>query len=87
MIRSDYLPYFITVAHTRSINAAALELGVTPPAVSHALKKLEEELGLILFTRSPQGVKLTAHGEIILPLAKNALFSINPDRIRGKRVN
>lgn len=77
MIRSDYLHYFLTVAKHNSINSAALELNVTPPAVSHAIKKFEDELNLTLFTRSPRGAFLTPAGEAILPLAKEVVSALN----------
>ena len=73
MIRTEHLYYFITVARTASINAAALELNVTPPAVSHALKKLEEDLSIPLFTRSSKGVDLTKAGKTLYPYAKDII--------------
>lgn len=87
MIRSDYLHYFLTVAKYNSINSAAIELNVTPPAVSHAIKKLEDELNLTLFTRSPQGVALTTDGEIILPLAKEVILSLNQMESTAKQLS
>lgn len=46
---------------------AAEELGVTPAAVSHQVKGLEEHLGLQLFVRHRRAVALTAAGEALLP--------------------
>ena len=65
MLRTDYLYYFLAVAQTNSINAAAQQLNVTPPAVSHALKNLERDLNLTLLTRTPKGVTLTEDGMIV----------------------
>lgn len=45
-----------------SMNGAALELGVTPGAISQQIKRLEEDLGLRLFERRPQGLALTEAG-------------------------
>lgn len=54
---------FITVARTGSLTAAGADLGVTPSAVSHQLKKLEEELGVRFFQRGNNSVSLTDAGE------------------------
>ena len=62
MLRIDHLYFFLAVAQTSSINAAAQQLNLTPPAISHALKKFERDLGLTLFTRSSKGVTLTDEG-------------------------
>jgi|SRR6478736_2747239 len=54
-----------------SVKKAALELGVTPAAVSQHVKALEGVLGTALLVRHPRGVSLTAEGERLLqPLAK-----------------
>ena len=54
-----------------SVKKAALELGVTPAAVSQHVKALEELLGVALLVRHPRGVSLTAEGErLLVPLAK-----------------
>jgi LysR family transcriptional regulator, glycine cleavage system transcriptional activator len=54
-----------------SVKKAALELAVTPAAVSQHVKLLEQTLGLALLVRHPRGVSLTAEGErLLLPLAK-----------------
>lgn len=54
---------FATVARTGSLTAAGAELGVTPGAVSHQLKKLEDELGVSFFRRGNNSVFLTEAGE------------------------
>ncbi len=46
-----------------SFAAAAAELGVTPSAVSHAVRALEDALGLPLFHRDPRGLRLTEAGQ------------------------
>lgn len=53
---------FATVARTGSLTAAGAELGVTPGAVSHQLKKLEDELGVSFFRRGNNSVSLTDAG-------------------------
>ncbi len=54
---------FVTVARTGSLTAAGLELNVTSGAVSHQLKKLEDELGVSFFRRGNNSVTLTNAGE------------------------
>jgi LysR family glycine cleavage system transcriptional activator len=54
---------FATVARTGSLTAAGAELGVTSGAVSHQLKKLEDELGVRFFRRGNNSVSLTDAGE------------------------
>ncbi|HET9960308.1 MAG TPA: LysR family transcriptional regulator [Polyangiaceae bacterium] len=53
---------FVTVAQKRSFSAAAAELEVTPPAISQAIKQLEDRLGVRLFNRTTRSVSLTEAG-------------------------
>jgi LysR family glycine cleavage system transcriptional activator len=53
---------FVVTARTGSVAAAAKELHVTPSAVSHQIKRLEESLGLRLLQRSNKKISLTALG-------------------------
>lgn len=66
-MRLEQLQYFLEIAHTKSISIAAEHLYVTQPALSRAIKALEDELGVILFTRTVEGAFLTKEGEILLP--------------------
>lgn len=59
----DGLLAFVTVARQRSFTAAAAALEVTPPAVSQAVRQLEERLGVRLLNRSTRSVSLTEAGE------------------------
>ena len=58
----DWLRVFATAAETESFALAASRLGVTPGAVSQRIKALEAFLGVSLFQRHPQGVRLTDTG-------------------------
>ena len=58
---------FEAAARHQSFAKAADELGVTPAAVSHQIKSLEEWLGSTLFTRHAQGLSLTDAGRAALP--------------------
>jgi DNA-binding transcriptional LysR family regulator len=48
------------------MRAAAAELNLTASAVSHAVRKLEEELGVALFQREGRAIKLTADGQMLM---------------------
>ena len=58
----DWLRVFAAAAETESFALAASRLGVTPGAVSQRIKALEAFLGVSLFQRHPQGVRLTDTG-------------------------
>ncbi|MFQ3236693.1 MAG: DNA-binding transcriptional LysR family regulator [Paraglaciecola sp.] len=70
---SAQLQAFITVAKANSFTSAAILLGISQSAVSHAIKSLEEELGVALFVRSKADIALTAVGENILSKAHQIL--------------
>jgi len=53
---------FERVARTGTVRAAAEQLHVTPSAISHQLKRLEQELGILLIERSTKSITLTAEG-------------------------
>lgn len=57
---------FEAAARLDSFKAAANELNVTPPAVSHQIKALERELGTPLFLRQHRGIELTEKGAFLL---------------------
>lgn len=73
MISADDLKYFIEVARVGHVTRAAERLGITQPALSHAIKKIEADVQVPLFLRSKRGVQLTAAGEILLHSAQNLL--------------
>jgi LysR family nitrogen assimilation transcriptional regulator len=55
--------YFVAIYEAGSVNKAAARLFVAQSALSSQLAQLEDELGVQLFTRSPQGVSATAFGQ------------------------
>ncbi len=57
------LIYFMAIARHRSFSRAAIELGVSASALSHALKGLETRLGVRLLNRTTKSVTPTAAGE------------------------
>jgi DNA-binding transcriptional LysR family regulator len=67
------LRYFKAIAAARHITRAAEELGVTQPALSAMLRKLEAEVGADLLHRTGRGVELTDAGRAFLTHAEEAL--------------
>lgn len=59
-----------------SFKQAAAELHVTPSAVSHGIKSLEDWLGVALFARDHRSIALTAAGEAYLPRVQAALEQV-----------
>lgn len=59
----NLLQSFERAAHHRSFKLAAEELHVTPSAISHKIRKLEDELGIALFERLTREIRLTPAGE------------------------
>ncbi len=68
---------FYYVAKYSSISKASEHMFVTQPAVSRAIKQLENEMKCILFTRTPKGVKLTQEGEILYQYVEQAFNFIS----------
>jgi DNA-binding transcriptional LysR family regulator len=68
----DGVEAFLSVAQHRSFRKAAAELGVTPSAISQAVRTLEARIGAALFIRTTRSVGLTEAGERFLVRAKPA---------------
>src|SRR5713226_1068867 len=68
----DGVEAFLRVAQHRSFRRAAAELGVTPSAISQAVRALESRVGAALFIRTTRSVGLTEAGERFLSRAKPA---------------
>lgn len=67
------LRYFVAVAKAGSIRKASDELHVASSAVSRQIQKLEDELGMPLFERLPNGLRLTQAGVVTLRHARTTL--------------
>jgi DNA-binding transcriptional LysR family regulator len=89
MERSDLsiLSAFLVVAEERSFTRAAKRLGVSPSAMSHAIRGLEEKLGVRLLLRTTRSVAPTEAGEQLLARLRPALSEVGDalDEISGLR--
>jgi LysR family hydrogen peroxide-inducible transcriptional activator len=70
------LRYIVALARERHFGRAAEKCFVAQPTLSVAVKKLEDELGVILFERSPQEVRVTPAGERIVAQAEKVLAEV-----------
>jgi LysR family glycine cleavage system transcriptional activator len=60
------LRVFEAAGRRNSLQAAAAELHLTPSAVSHAIRKMEQTLGVVLFERNGRNLSLSAEGEALM---------------------
>ncbi|MBE9060708.1 LysR family transcriptional regulator [cf. Phormidesmis sp. LEGE 11477] len=74
-IKLSQLQILVAVAEYENFSEAALSLGISQSAVSHAIASLEDYLGIVLFNRGRHGATLTAVGDRILKHAKTITSS------------
>lgn len=67
--------HFVAVVETRSFTKAAVRVGVSQPALSASISKLEEEFGLKLLHRTPKGVLPTDAGRKLLSTSRDVLLA------------
>jgi DNA-binding transcriptional LysR family regulator len=81
------LSAFLAVAEERSFTRAAKRLGVSPSALSHAIRRLEEQIGVRLLSRTTRSVAPTDAGEQFIARLRPALGDIKGalDHIAGLR--
>ena len=77
---------FYEVAKAGNISRAAKELYISQPAISKSISKLEDSLGLSLFTRSSRGVQLTCEGEVLFEHVREAFEALNRGEQELKRI-
>ncbi|WP_282876743.1 LysR family transcriptional regulator [Pseudomonas peli] len=80
MLRFDDLQLFVTTADLGNLSAAARRLDISPAVASAALKRLEQQLDVRLFSRSTRSLRLTPEGELFLGHARLALQSLDDGR-------
>ncbi|WP_341280604.1 LysR family transcriptional regulator [Paenibacillus sp. FSL H8-0537] len=76
MMELTQLEYFMTVARLEHMTMASKTLGITQPALSHAIAKLENEIGAPLFERNGRNLKLNRNGAMFSKWIGKALHNI-----------
>ena len=76
MLSSQDIDFFITIAASRSLAAAARKLNVTPPSVSQRLQLLERKLGVKLVERNVRSISLTSEGQLLADKGKLLLLDL-----------
>ncbi|MGB3769399.1 MAG: LysR family transcriptional regulator [Phormidesmis sp.] len=76
-VKLSQLKIVVAVAEQKNFGEAALGLGISQSAVSHAIAALEESLGVILFSRGRHGATLTPVGASILPHAQTVVEGVD----------
>ena len=79
------LTVLLTVAEERSFTRAGKRLGVSPSAISHAMRSLEERIGVRLLSRTTRSVAPTQAGEQLLARVRPAITDIRQalERVTG----
>ena len=75
-INLEYYKIFYYTAKQKSVTLAAEKLSISQPAVSQAVRHLEEALGSPLFVRTSKGVRLTTEGEVLYSYIKRGYETI-----------
>ena len=75
-IQLGSIELFCKAAELGGFSAAAESLGLTPASVSRSIKRLEERLGVRLFSRTTRNVRLTSEGEVYWQQCQQALEQI-----------
>lgn len=70
------LRHFVDVAGSSTLGQAARKLGVSQPALSQSIRRLEMGLGVVLLYRSRSGIQLTPSGRAVLAKAQQAVQSL-----------
>lgn len=83
------LRYAVTVANKGTISEAAKELFISQPSLTKAIKELEEEMNITIFTRTNKGVIVSNEGDRFLGYARQVIEQTNlleEKYIKGKKV-
>ena len=81
-INLNTLKYVVAVDSHRNFVKAAEACGVSQPALSAAIKNMEEELDTVIFDRNSHPARPTPSGEKIISMARATLRSVRPGRAR-----
>jgi len=88
MDKARVISLFIGVVRAKSFSQAAVDAGLTPQAVSKAVRQLEEHLGVRLFHRTTRSLNLTDEGTRLFELANPGLRLLNEalEQIQSSRL-
>ena len=78
------LTYFCHAAETENFAKTARHFGIPAAGVSQSIKRLEKELGVSLFDRSPNGIRLNARGESFYLSTKSALSMLEDAKKKAR---
>jgi DNA-binding transcriptional LysR family regulator len=83
------LKYAVTVADNRNITEASRRLFVSQPSLTAAIRELEAEMGITIFSRSNKGVTITNEGDEFLSYARQVLeqASLLEDRFKSENAS
>lgn len=81
----DYLRYFVKLAQVGHYTRASEQLNISQPSLSHAVRQLEEELGVPLFERQGRNTQLTQLGAEFLDCAARTLATLDEGVISLRR--
>jgi DNA-binding transcriptional LysR family regulator len=77
MVDIKKIDTFLRAAETLNFSEAAKQLHMSQPTISHHIKTLEQEMGVVLFTRTNTGLQITEAGRLLLPWARRLLHDTN----------
>lgn len=78
---------FEAAARLLNFTRAAAEVGLTPAAVSYQVKEIEDQLDLVLFTRTSRSIQLTPAGSVLYEAATDALATLQRAVAKARRLN
>lgn len=85
-METRHLRYFLAVVHAGTLTRAAEQLGIAQPALSQALDRMEQQLGVKLFVRSRSGARLTPAGEAIVEEVQMGLSCIDAAAHQARQI-
>ena len=71
MHKLNSLKHFVAICASKNFSAAANDLGITQPALTQSIAKLEKQLDVTLFYRTTRPMTLTPYGELVLEYAQS----------------
>lgn len=71
------LKYIVVVANSGTISLASKSLFVSQPSLTKAIKELEKEVNITIFTRTNKGIHLSKEGEVFLGYARSVLEQVS----------